>query len=185
MILEITKKQFCGQTMRFGNEDVKISKEGKFEVKDETLAKDIINSFDWIFEEGKIPTPQEKAKEIDPTDKETVENLYLDLEKAKATIKRLKSDIEVLNGEKKEWQSLYEEAVKGNQEPKEVSMNPVVEPEIIEPSSDVQEKAEALLKLEAMTFEELKELFKMQGGSLQGIKSKEQLIKKIVETEQK
>lgn len=174
MILEITKKQFCGQTMRFGNEDVKISKEGKFEVKDEALAKDIINSFDWIFEEGKIPTPQEKAKEIDPTDKETVENLYLDLEKAKATIKRLKSDIEVLNAEKKEWQSLYEEAVKGNQEPKVIQMNPVIE-----------EKSEALLKLEAMTFEELKELFKMQGGSLQGIKSKEQLIKKIVETEQK
>ena len=174
MILEITKKQFCSQTMRFGNEDVKISKEGKFEVKDEALAKDIVNSFDWIFEAGKIPTPQEKAKEIDPTDKETVENLYLDLEKAKDTIKRLKKDIEVLNGEKKEWQSLYEEAVKGNQEPKVVQMTPVVE-----------EKSEALLKLEAMTFEELKELFKMQGGSLQGIKSKEHLIKKIVETEQK
>lgn len=181
MILEVTKKQFAGHTMRFGNEEVKIGKDGKFEIKDSSLGKEIVDSFDWIFEEGKAPTPEDKAKEIDPADKETVENLYLDLEKSKDTIKRLKNQIEVLEEEKKEWQRLYKEQLQKN----ESYQTPIVNMSQGNKEPEGDQKSELEIKLESMAFEELKDFYKGQGGSLQGIKSKEQLIKKIVELDQK
>ena len=50
----------------------------------------MLSKYDWIYVEGKLPTAEDKAKEIDPADKETIEELYINFEKAKDEIKSKK-----------------------------------------------------------------------------------------------
>lgn len=178
MILEISKKVWCGREMRLGNTNYKFDAQGKFEVT-EDKAKELLSKYDWIYVEGKLPTAEDKAKEIDPADKETIEELYINFEKAKDEIKSKKKEIGELKEEVKLWREKCQELIDGK-------VN-VTLPEMKLEVTAKEEGGDKTLaeQLEEKTFEELKEIYKSMGNTLQGIKSKDQIIGKLVELDNK
>ena len=173
MKIETSNKKFAGQSMRLGNKEFTLDKDGKFEVEKE-LGAELIEKYDFLFEEGKLPKVIEQ-KVSDTADLETINDLTIKIEQHKATIEKKNKEIALLKEDNKNWREIAEKALKGEKSETLTSK----EIEKIEPEGDFK----AILGTK--TFDELKALHKDMGGSNQSLRTPEQVIEKILELEEK
>lgn len=167
MIIETARKNMYGRTIRIGSKEYTFDKKGKVKIEDETEAKKLIEGFEFLYEEGKVPITDNKGKELDPEDKETAEYLQQQLKIANNKIETQKRKIEQLKKEVEVWKEQCDKLLKG---------------EKIETKEEEKEEEKSIKdELENKTLDELKEMYKMAGGNLQGIRTKEQVIKKLLE----
>lgn len=183
MILETTKKQFSGHKVRFGSKEYTFDGKGKLNIEDEKEAKELVIKYDHLFEEGKLPITDEKGKELDPADEETLNHLNEQLKLQKQKVEDRDKKIEKLKLEVRDWKDKVDELLTG----KKVVETETPEEAIEEGEETTEEDLEATntedLKatLEEKSFEDLKAIYKESGKSLQGIKTKEQIINKLLE----
>ena len=178
MKIETSNKKFAGQAMRLGNEEITFDKEGKFEVEKE-LGAELIEKYDFLFEEGKLPkTIEEKVS--DTADLETINDLKIKIEQHKATIDKKNKEIALLKEDNQNWRDIADKALKGVSELKGVN----VELKAVK-SEEEDEEGDFKAILATKTFDELKSILKEMGGSLQGLRTPEQVIEKILALEEK
>jgi len=180
MILETTKKQFSGHKVRFGSKEYTFDGKGKLNIEDEKEAKELVIKYDHLFEEGKLPITDEKGKELDPADEETLNHLNEQLKLQKEKVEDRDKKIEKLKVEVQDWKDKVNELLNGEK---------VVKPETPEVNKeekeegdvDTEEEDDLKSALEEKSFDDLKAIYKESGKSLQGIKTKEQIINKLLE----
>lgn len=170
MKIETSNKKFAGQAMRLGNEEITFDKEGKFEVEKE-LGVELIEKYDFLYEEGKLPKAIEE-KVSDTADLETINDLKIKIEQHKATIDKKNKEIALLKEDNQNWRDIADKALKGEK----VDIKKV---EVAVEEDDFK------AILESKTFDELKTILVEMGGSLQGLRTSEQVIKKILALEEK
>jgi len=168
MKIETSNKKFAGQSMRLGNETITFNNEGVFEVEKE-LGLELIEKYDFLFEEGKLPKPKEE-KISDQADLETINDLKIKIEQHKATIDRKNKEIALLKEDNQNWRNIADNALKG------IKVELPAEKEV--DSDDFK------AILEEKSFDELKGILTSMGGTLQGLKTSEQVIKKILALEE-
>lgn len=173
MILETSNKRYAGSAIRLGNKEYTFNKEGKFEEKDNDLANELIEKYPFIWEEGKIEKPKLVTKEAsDPADQETINDLSVKLEIAKATIESKNKKINELKEENALWRQKAAEAIEGK----------------VEKTEELKEEIEAgdlKTELETKDLETLKAILKDMGGDLRGMKTEDQVIEKILALDKK
>lgn len=169
MIIESARKNLANKKVRLGNKEYVFDKDAKIEIKDEKEAKALIEGVPYLYEEGKIPVVDNKGKELDPEDKETVEYLNEQLKVVKSQLEARNKKIEQLKKEVQVWKDKCQELLDGTKSSKE--------------ESEEKKEDEKPLKemLEEKTLDELKAIYKEAGGNLQGIRTKEQVINKLLE----
>jgi hypothetical protein len=184
MILETTKKQFSGHKVRFGSKEYTFDNKGKLNIEDEKEAKELVAKYDHLFEEGKLPITDEKGKELDPADEETLNHLNEQLKLQKQKVEDRDKKIEKLKLEVQDWKNKVDELLNGEkvveiETPEKVTEEgeETTEEEDLEDTNSEDLKA----TLEEKSFDDLKAIYKESGKSLQGIKTKEQIINKLLE----
>lgn len=177
MILEVKNKKWCNQLIKIGENEYQIDKLGKFEEKDEDLAKAIAEKYDFIYQEGKLPKVKE-VKASDPADQETINDLTIKLAQANSIVESKKNKIKELEEEIVVWRTKCEELIKGT----------ASEDLVKEIKTEVDKKEEEeLFKLELgeMDLDTLKGMLKELGGDLRGISTREKAIEKILDIKEK
>lgn len=168
MILETSNKKYAGNSIRLGNNEYTFNKEGKFEERDDKLAKELIEKYPFIWEEGKIEKPKvETKKASDPADQETINDLTIKLEMTKSTIESKNKKINELKEENALWRQKAGEAIQGKVENVEVLKEEI-------------EASDLKTELETKDLETLKAILKEMGGELRGLKTEDQVIEKIL-----
>ena len=184
MKIETSNKKFAGQSMRLGNETITFDNEGVFEVEKE-LGLELIEKYDFLFEEGKLPKPKEE-KISDQADLETINDLKIKIEQHKATIDKKNKEIALLKEDNQNWRNIADNALKGittelkNEKGEVIALTQgnLSETDSILNTNDFK------AILEGKSFDELKGLLTSMGGTLQGLKTPEQVIKKILALEE-
>lgn len=172
MILELVNKKFANQVMKIGEKEYQIDKSGKFEEKDDDLAKSIVEKYDFIYKENSLPKVK-AVKTTDPADQETINDLTTKLAQANSIIESKKNKIKELEEEVLIWRGKCEEFIKG-------APSPELENEIKEIVETKEEETKLKEGLEDMDIEALKGMLKDLGGDLRGISTKEKAIEKIL-----
>jgi hypothetical protein len=177
MILEVKNKKWCNQSIKVGEKEYQIDKLGKFEEKDEDVAKAIAEKYDFIYQEGKLPKVKE-VKASDPADQETINDLTVKLAQANSIVEAKKNKIKELEEEVSVWRTKCEELIKGT-----ASEDLVKE---IKLDADKKEEEEFFkMELGEMDLEALKGILKDLGGDLRGVSTKEKAIEKILDIKAK
>lgn len=179
MILETTKKQFSGHKVRFGSKEYTFDGKGKLNIEDEKEAKELVIKYDHLFEEGKLPITDEKGKELDPADEETLNHLNEQLRLQKEKVEDRDKKIAKLKLEVQDWKNKVDELLNGGKVVE--TETPEEEKEEGEETTEEGENADLKATLEEKSFEDLKAIYKESGKSLQGIKTKDQIINKLLE----
>jgi len=152
MKIQSNKPYYRNKVIRFGNEDLKFDNKGIAEVKDEKLAKSILESMKGFYEEGKAEEYKtNKEVQLKEFTGEVQKAYIADIEKLTIENENLKKEVAKVKASEQNWRDEYQKLVDGAK-----IQIPVSKEEKVEEKQEDNTDDELLQMLNSLSKEDLK-----------------------------